>query len=71
MGALGGVAAGGAREPGQKARLGVLRQDGAAVTVLLTDPAYATTAAAIAAGVDALPEVGEAIAVVRDGAAVI
>ena len=43
---------------------------GAAVTALLTDPAYATTAAAIAAGVDALPEVGEAIAVLRDGAAV-
>jgi len=43
---------------------------GAAVKALLTDPAYATTAAAIAAGVDALPEVGEAIAVLRDGAAV-
>jgi UDP:flavonoid glycosyltransferase YjiC (YdhE family) len=43
---------------------------GATVRTLLTDPAYATTAAAIAAGVDALPEVGEAIAVLRDRAAV-
>ena len=43
---------------------------GAAVRALLTDPAYASTAAAIAAGVDALPEVGEAIAVLRDRAAV-
>jgi UDP:flavonoid glycosyltransferase YjiC (YdhE family) len=43
---------------------------GETVRALLTDPAYATTTAAIAAEVDALPEAGEAIAVVRDGAAV-
>jgi UDP:flavonoid glycosyltransferase YjiC (YdhE family) len=42
---------------------------GATVTALLTDPGYATTAAAIAAEVDALPEAGEAIAAL-DGAAV-
>jgi UDP:flavonoid glycosyltransferase YjiC (YdhE family) len=42
---------------------------GATVTALLTDPGYASTAAAVAAEVDALPEAGEAIAVL-DGAAV-
>ena len=40
------------------------------VKVLLSDPAYATRAVAIATEIDALPEAGEAIAVLRDGAAV-
>jgi UDP:flavonoid glycosyltransferase YjiC (YdhE family) len=41
------------------------------VTALLTDPAYASRAVAIATEVDALPEAGEAIDVLRDGVAAI
>ena len=43
---------------------------GQTVKALLTDPAYATTAVAIATEVDALPEAGEAIEVLRDSVAV-
>ena len=43
---------------------------GETVKALLTGPAYATTAVAIATEVDALPEAGEAIEVLRDSVAV-
>ena len=43
---------------------------GETVKALLTDPAYATTAVAIATEVDTLPEAGEAIDVLRDSAPV-
>jgi UDP:flavonoid glycosyltransferase YjiC (YdhE family) len=39
---------------------------GATVNALLTDPAYATTAVAIATEVDALPAAGEAIDVLQE-----
>lgn len=41
----------------------------ATVSALLNDPSYASTAAAIAAEVDGLPEAGEAIEVLREGVA--
>ena len=43
---------------------------GETVKALLTDPAYTTTAVAIATEVDALPEAAEAIEVLRDSVAV-
>jgi UDP:flavonoid glycosyltransferase YjiC (YdhE family) len=43
---------------------------GATVKALLSDPAYATTAVAMATEIDTLPEAGAAIAVLRDGAGV-
>jgi len=46
------------------------RRIGETVKALLTDPAYTTTAVAIATAVDALPEAGEAIEVLRDSLAV-